>query len=45
MTKALEKAFETDGPVVVECLVKPEENVYPMVPPGASLTEMVHSMA
>jgi len=42
---ALEKAFETNGPVVVECMVRPEENVYPMVPPGASLMEMVHSMA
>jgi acetolactate synthase I/II/III large subunit len=42
---ALRTALETDGPVVVECLVKSEENVYPMVPPGASLTEMVHSMA
>jgi acetolactate synthase-1/2/3 large subunit len=43
--KALHKAFETDGPVVIDCIVKPEENVYPMVPPGASLTEMVQSMA
>jgi acetolactate synthase-1/2/3 large subunit len=42
---ALHKAFDTAGPVVVECMVRPEENVYPMVPPGASLTEMVHSMA
>lgn len=42
---ALRKAFDTDGPVVIECLVKEEENVYPMVPPGASLTEMVQSMA
>jgi len=42
---ALRKAFDTAGPVVVECMVRPEENVYPMVPPGASLTEMVHSMA
>ena len=42
---ALEKAFAINGPVVVECMVRPEENVYPMVPPGASLMEMVHSMA
>jgi acetolactate synthase I/II/III large subunit len=41
----LRQALQIDGPVVIECLVKPEENVYPMVPPGASLTEMVHSMA
>lgn len=42
---ALRKAFETPGPVVVECIVSPEENVYPMVPPGASLIEMIQSMA
>jgi len=42
---ALEKAFETPGPVVVECITKHDENVYPMVPPGASLMEMVQSMA
>lgn len=43
--KALEKALATPGPVVVECIVRPDENVYPMVPPGASLMEMIHSMA
>ncbi len=43
--RALREALETPGPAVVECIVKPGENVYPMVPPGASLTEMVHSMA
>ena len=41
----LEKAFASDLPAVVECLVEPEANVYPMVPAGASLTEMIHSMA
>ena len=42
---ALEKAIATPGPVVVECRVRQEENVYPMVPPGASLDEMIQSMA
>ena len=41
----LTKAFEAEGPVVVECMVEPEANVYPMVPAGASLVEMIHSMA
>jgi len=45
VTKALHKAFDTNGPVVIDCIVKPDENVLPMVPPGASLTEMVQSMA
>jgi len=42
---ALRKAFRTKRPVVVECVVKQDENVYPMVPPGASLMQMIHSMA
>ncbi len=41
----LREVFETPGPVVAEFIVRPDENVYPMVPPGASLTEMVHSLA
>jgi len=42
---ALKKMLAHPGPVVLECIVKPGENVYPMVPPGASLTEMVQNMA
>ena len=42
---ALEKAFAHQGPVILDCIVKMSENVYPMVPPGSSLKEMVHSMA
>ena len=42
---ALRKALALDGPVVVECIVEEEENVYPMVPPGKSLMEMMQSMA
>ncbi len=41
----LEQAFESNRPVVVECIVEKEANVYPMVPAGASLTEMMHSIA
>ena len=42
---ALRKALAIRRPVVIECMVKPDENVYPMVPPGASLTEMIRSIA
>jgi acetolactate synthase-1/2/3 large subunit len=42
---ALRKAVSTKRPVVVDCMVKEDENVYPMVPPGASLMAMIHSMA
>lgn len=45
VTAALDKAFAADGPAVVEFMVEPEENVYPMVPAGKSLTEMIHSLA
>jgi len=38
---ALERAFETPGPVVVDVPVSREENVYPMVPAGASLKKMI----
>ena len=37
----LKKAFETPGPVIVDIPVAKEENVYPMVPAGASLSEML----
>jgi len=42
---ALKKALKARRPAVIECIVSGEENVYPMVPPGASLTEMIQSMA
>jgi len=39
---AIEKARSIKGPVVVEFVVEPEANVYPMVPPGGANSEMVH---
>lgn len=38
---ALLEAWEHDGPVVLEVLVNREENVFPMVAPGASIEEML----
>ncbi len=38
---ALAKAAECQGPYLINFHVSPEENVYPMVPPGASLAETV----
>lgn len=43
--KALKKAFETPKTVVMEFIVNEEENVYPMVPAGASLNQMIGGMA
>ncbi len=41
----LEKAFNTPGPVIVEFKIDKDENVYPMVPAGAPLNEMIQGMA
>jgi acetolactate synthase-1/2/3 large subunit len=38
---ALATAASHPGPFVIDFHVSPEENVYPMVPPGASLAETV----
>ena len=37
----LTKAFSSPLPCIIDVRVEPEENVYPMVPAGASLTEML----
>ena len=37
----LKQAFATKRPAIIDVLVEPEENVYPMVPAGASLTDML----
>jgi acetolactate synthase-1/2/3 large subunit len=37
----LEKAFATPGPVLMDFHVSREENVYPMVPAGASIKKML----
>ena len=39
---AIQKARSINGPVVLEFIIEPEANVYPMVPPGGSNSEMVH---
>ncbi len=41
LAEVLTKGFETDGVVVMDIVVAPEDNVYPMVPPGAGLKEMI----
>jgi acetolactate synthase-1/2/3 large subunit len=41
----LEKAFSTPGPVIVEFQISEEENVYPMVPAGAPIDQMIKGMA
>ena len=36
----IEKAMATPGPYIINFVVEPEENVYPMVATGKSLHEM-----
>ncbi len=40
---AIEKALSTDGPALVEFRIAMEEKVFPMVPPGAGMDEMIES--
>jgi acetolactate synthase-1/2/3 large subunit len=40
---AIEQAMASPGPFLLNFIVEPEENVYPMVPPGASLAELVEA--
>ena len=39
--EVLRKGFAADGPVLIDVITDPTENVYPMVPAGAALTEML----
>ncbi len=38
---AIQRAMEHEGPFLIDFVVEPEENVYPMVPPGAALAEIM----
>jgi len=38
---AIEQAMAEQGPFLIDFVVEPEENVYPMVSPGAALTEVI----
>ena len=39
--EALKTAIETDGPFVLDFRIEREENVFPMVPAGAAINEMI----
>ena len=38
---AIRQAMDTPGPVVMDFVVKPDEQVYPMIPAGESVNEMM----
>jgi acetolactate synthase-1/2/3 large subunit len=41
LVEDMREALDTDGPVLVDVRVTPEENVYPMIAPGAAARDMV----
>ena len=42
---ALKEALKHDGPVVMDFMIEREENVFPMVPAGESISNMLHGLA
>ena len=38
---AIEKMLATDGPYILECAIKEDDDVMPMTPPGKSVEEMM----
>ena len=41
LAEALDRLFAREGPALLEVTIPPDENVYPMVPGGKKLDEMV----
>jgi acetolactate synthase-1/2/3 large subunit len=41
VTEAVEATIARPGPALVEFLIEQEANVFPMIPPGASLSEPI----
>ncbi len=38
---AVKRAMETEGTVIIDFVIEPEANVYPMVAPGSAITSMI----
>ena len=45
VTKTIQKALAHDGPVVMHFVVEPQENVYPMVPVGEAINNIIGGLA
>ncbi|MEW5783635.1 MAG: biosynthetic-type acetolactate synthase large subunit [Bacillota bacterium] len=41
VTAAISQALAVRGPVIIDCIVDPEENVYPMVAPNRPINEII----
>lgn len=44
LTAAIDKMLATDGPYILECAIKEDDNVLPMTPPGKTVDEMLLSV-
>ncbi len=42
---AVRRAMETEGTVIIDFVIEPESNVYPMVAPGSAITNMIEERA
>ena len=38
---AIKRMLDTDGPFIMECAIKEDDNVLPMTPPGKTVDEML----
>jgi acetolactate synthase-1/2/3 large subunit len=41
LAAAIERMLTTDGPFILECAIKEEDNVLPMTPPGMNVNDML----
>ena len=41
LAAAVERMLATDGPFIMECAIKEEDNVLPMTPPGKNVNDMM----
>ena len=41
VASAIQQAMDHNGPFLIDFVVEPEENVYPMVAPGAAISEII----
>ena len=41
LDRALEKAFQTEGPYIIDCKIGKDEFVLPMLPPGGSMDDII----
>jgi acetolactate synthase-1/2/3 large subunit len=45
VSAAIHTAMETEGTVIIDFVIEPESNVYPMVAPGSAITSMIEETA